>query len=341
MTDERSVRVLCIAATGQSGSTLLARLLGEVPGFRAVGEVGRIWDKGVDENMACSCGQPFRSCEFWGAVGDRAFGGWDAVDGRDTARLRDELAMAGTRFPHFVALPFLRRPELWPSFRDKASRYADLMRPVYQAMHEVTGGEILVDSMKIPSHVYLMTSAMPTLDVRIAHHIRDSRGFAYSNTKWVEKQGGEHRGSFRGRRPPWRSALRWNWFNEAFDHLRRTGVPSVRVRYEDLVHDPIPQLRRASDLFGVGLSADDLGFVHDDGVDFSPGHIGSGSRWRMTSGRIPLREDTEWATRLGDRDRRVVTAVTRPWLHRYGYRIEGALHTTTTEHPTNEAEPRL
>ena len=59
MTAPEPVRVLCVAATGQSGSTLLARMLGEVPGYQAVGEVGRVWDKGVDEHMNCSCGEPF------------------------------------------------------------------------------------------------------------------------------------------------------------------------------------------------------------------------------------------------------------------------------------------
>ncbi len=84
MTAEGSIRVLCVAATGQSGSTLLARMLGEVPGYRAVGEVGRIWDEGVEENMACSCGKAFRSCGFWGEVGERAFGGWQTIDGAGT-----------------------------------------------------------------------------------------------------------------------------------------------------------------------------------------------------------------------------------------------------------------
>lgn len=321
-----TVRVLCIAATGQSGSTLLARLLGEVPGFQAVGEVGRIWDKGVGDNMACSCGEPFRSCELWGQVGELAFGGWDGIDGLRVARLRDELAMAGTGLPHPVGLPFIERPDLWPSYRTKVRRYAGLMMPVYQALHDVAGGAVLVDSMKIPAHVYLMTNRMPGIDVRIAHHIRDSRGFAYSNTKWVEKQGGAQRGSHRGRRPPWKSAVRWTWFNAAFDHLERNGVPSMNVRYEDLVHDPAPQLRRVARLFGLDLSPDDLGFVHDDGIDFSPGHIASGSRWRMSSGRIPLREDVEWAEKLGDLDRRLVTTITRPLLRRYGYRVAGALH---------------
>lgn len=326
MIAEGPIRVLCIAATGQSGSTLLARMLGEVSGYRAVGEVGRVWDKGVDEDMTCSCGQPFGSCEFWGEVGQRAFGGWQNVDGVGTARLRDELQMAGTRFPHPTALPFLLRPSLWPAYREKVRRYAALMLPVYRAMHEISDGAVLVDSMKIPAHVYLMTRQMPELDVRVVHHIRDSRGFAYSNTKWVEKQGGEQRGSFRGRRPPWKSAVRWTWFNMAFDHLQRIGVPSAIVRYEDLVHDTMPQLRTSAALFGGELTNDDVGFIHEDGIDFSTGHIASGSRWRMSSGRIPLREDVEWAAKLSERDRRTVTTITRPLLRRYGYRVAGPLH---------------
>jgi len=331
MTTDGPIRVLCIAATGQSGSTLLARMLGEVPGYQAVGEVGRIWDRGLHDHIKCSCGEVFDSCEFWGEVGERAFGGWHNVDGAGAARLRAELQLAGTPIPHPVALPFLQHPNLMPGFREKVRRYADLMLPVYRAMHEITGGAVLIDSMKVPAHVYLMTKQMPELDVpeldvKVAHHIRDSRGFAYSNTKWVEKQGSKDRDEFRGRRPPWHSAVRWLWFNEAFDHLQRIGVPSAVVRYEDLVHDPQPQLRKAAGLFGEALSTDDLAFIHDDGIDFSAGHIASGSRWRMSSGRIPLREDIEWASKLSQRDWRTVTAITRPLLRRYDYRIGGPLH---------------
>jgi hypothetical protein len=95
-----SVRVLCIGATGQSGSTLLSRLLGALPGFEAVGEVGRIWDKGLIENVTCGCGRPFRDCSFWSRVGDRAFGGWDAVDAAEAARLRDALTLKERRLQH-------------------------------------------------------------------------------------------------------------------------------------------------------------------------------------------------------------------------------------------------
>lgn len=326
MTADGRPRVLCLAGTGQSGSTLTARLLGEVPGYRTVGEVGRIWDKGLDEDMACSCGKPFSSCAFWGEVGRRAFGGWQAVDGAATARLREELQTAGIHLRHPMALPLLQRATLWPAYHEKLRRYAALMLPVYRALHEMSDGAVLVDSMKIPAHLYLMTQHMPELDVRMLHQVRDSRGYAYSNTKWIQKQGGDHRGAFRGRRPPWKSAVKWMWVNEAFDHLQRIGVPAVVVRYEDVVHDPVPQLQEAAGLFGEALTADDVAFIHPHGIDFSPGHISSGSRWRMSSGRIPLREDIASAIKLQDRDRRVVTAITRPLLRRYGYRVDGPLH---------------
>ena len=57
--DRRPVRLLCIGATGQSGSTLLTRMLGRLPGVAAVGEVGRIWDKGILDNTACGSATRF------------------------------------------------------------------------------------------------------------------------------------------------------------------------------------------------------------------------------------------------------------------------------------------
>jgi hypothetical protein len=51
------------------------------------------------------------------------------------------------------------------------------MSPVYRALHEITGGKIIVDSMKVPAHVYLM-SRLPGVHVRLAHLVRDPRGYA-------------------------------------------------------------------------------------------------------------------------------------------------------------------
>ena len=106
-------------------------------------------------------------------------------------------------------------------------------------------------------------------------------------------------------------------------------MPTVRVRYEDLVHDPAPELRQVASMFGRHLSDDDLGFLREGEAELGAGHIASGSRGRLRSGRITLREDLEWVGSLTPGDRRTVTTLTRPLLRRYGYRVDGPLHGAT------------
>ena len=73
-------RVLFIGGWGRSGSTLLDRVLGHVPGVVSLGEVREIWVRGVIEDRPCGCDRPFSECPFWTEVGDRAWGGWRSFD---------------------------------------------------------------------------------------------------------------------------------------------------------------------------------------------------------------------------------------------------------------------
>jgi Sulfotransferase family len=312
------IRVLCIGATGQSGSTLLSRMLGRLPSFVAVGEVGRIWDKGLMSNVGCGCGAPFRSCRFWSQVGDEAFGGWDEIDPAEAVRLRDAVTLKARRAPHAAALPFILHPALWPALRADLEAYAALLGRVYRALDRVTEGRIIVDSMKLPGHVYL-ASTMPGLDARVVHLTRDPRGYAYSNTRWIEHQGGQA-GSFRARRTPSKSAVKWSWCNTAFEELARRGTPTRRVRYEDLVRSPRTTLLHAARVMDVSLPDDALWFVGDAEVQLVPQHLAAGSRWRLRHGATVLRPDDAWRGGLAPADRRTVSALTWPMRRRYGYR---------------------
>jgi hypothetical protein len=70
MTAQRSsdVKVLFLAGKGRSGGTLLASLLGQLPGFFNVGELNRLWDWGLVNNHHCGCGLPFQECPTWNAI---------------------------------------------------------------------------------------------------------------------------------------------------------------------------------------------------------------------------------------------------------------------------------
>ena len=70
-------RVIYLGGLGRSGTTLLERMLGGLPGVCALGEVVHLWQRGVRDDEQCACGRPFSACGFWCAVGERAFGGWD------------------------------------------------------------------------------------------------------------------------------------------------------------------------------------------------------------------------------------------------------------------------
>src|SRR3989442_14068903 len=73
------LRVLYIGGWGRSGSTLLDRMLGQVPGFFSLGEVREIWQSGLTENRPCGCGAPFPDCVLWTAVRQEAYGGLGPV----------------------------------------------------------------------------------------------------------------------------------------------------------------------------------------------------------------------------------------------------------------------
>ena len=75
-----TIKVLYIGGYGRSGSTLLDRLLGQMQGFHSVGEMWNIWQKCFIENQLCGCGKPFQECDFWSAVVEEGFGGFQQVD---------------------------------------------------------------------------------------------------------------------------------------------------------------------------------------------------------------------------------------------------------------------
>jgi hypothetical protein len=59
------VRVLYVAGTGRSGSTLVAAMLGQLRGAFAAGEVRYVWQRGLAERRPCGCGAPVPDCPVW------------------------------------------------------------------------------------------------------------------------------------------------------------------------------------------------------------------------------------------------------------------------------------
>lgn len=305
------VRVLFLGGLGRSGTTLLERVLGELPGVCPLGEVVHLWERDVRYGERCACGAPFHDCDFWWAVGDRAFGGWDNIDINRVLALRD--AVERTRF-----IPQLAAGRVPPETAEYAGYYAR----VYAAAAAVSGAEVLVDSSKHAALAYCLREA-PDIDLRVVHVVRDSRGVAYSWTKRVSRPEA-HGDDEMTRYTPGRSALLWNAHNGAFSLLRRTGTPVRRIRYEELLDNPRGAVYGLATYAGLDPSTLDLSFLHrdEDGADHAdlrPCHSAAGNPMRFTVGRVALRRDDAWRRSLHPRQRRLVSALTAPLLGRYGY----------------------
>ncbi len=309
-----SQRIVYIAGLGRSGSTLLERLLGELPDVCAVGEVVHMWRRSIVDDERCGCGEPFAGCEFWRRVGEVAFGGWAAVSVDRVAQLR--AAVDRNRF-----VPLLAGPALPPRFRRTLDEYAAYYRRVYAAVGVASGCGTIVDSSKHPSLAFCLRWA-PGLDLRVVHVVRDSRAVAHSWTKQVARPDAPAE-SYMRTFSPLASATQWNVQNAALHLLARVGTPTMRVRYEDLACAPEVTLRKIAAFAGLPADGPALRFLGKDATghwaDLTPAHTTSGNRMRFYTGRIPIRTDEAWRAAMSATQRTTVTALTLALLARYGY----------------------
>lgn len=310
--DADATTVLYLAGVGRSGSTLLERTLARMDGAVAVGEVVHIWERAVVANERCGCGAAFSDCPFWGEVGDRAFGGWDRLDGREIAELAARIDR--TRF-----VPFLVTSTGPADYRRDVARLADLLGKLYPAIRDVAGQRIVVDSSKDPSYAYLLERS-PRIDLRVLHAIRDAPAVAYSWAKLVERPDAE--GTVMAQWSPRRTSVLWSGLNMVVRGLRPRGVPIALARYEDFVADPAGSLAAA--LRGVDLPvppADGplMTGLRDGVVDLGVDHTVSGNPIRFSTGQMTIREDRAWEERFPVSDRRLVETLTAPVRLRFGY----------------------
>ena len=310
--DQAPVTVLYVGGMPRGGTTLLDLMLGQLPDHVAVGELFYIWLTGVERDRLCGCGKPFLQCEFWQEVGDRAFGGWDSLD----LPAMKQLVRSVDRT---LYLPLLLVPRAAPSFRRRLEEYQRTLTAVYQAIAAVSGCSVVVDSSKRPSLAYALRSA-PGVDLRVVHVVRDPRGVAQSWSQEVALPDGAGVRDHLKKRSSRLIARRWVTVHSMIGGLARLGVPSVTLRYEDLVVDPRGAMRSAAAITNSPLAADDLGFLAPDGLHVGPHHTVAGGRIRFRPSPMPLRLDEKWRREMPAGRRRFVELATWPLRTHHGYR---------------------
>jgi hypothetical protein len=305
--------VLYLGGVTRSGSTVIDRALGHLPGFVSTGELGLITTHGVVDNRLCGCGERFRDCPFWRKVGELAFGGWDSDEAQELVRLHP----AVTRHRH---VPLMLCPRLSSPYGRRLRRYAGLLSRLYAAIAEVSGASVVVDSTKAPAYAYVL-QAMPDADVRVAHLVRDSRGTAHSAAKQQVMKDSPDRVVHKHRYPPTVITARWMLYHLAFLAMHRWRRPQLLLRYEDFVRDPEPALLDLAHF--AGAPAQRAPFVDGTTLCLERTHTMAGNDSKFDAGPVRVREDDAWRTALPAGHRRVVTVLSWPLLRRWGYLRRG------------------
>lgn len=312
-----AVPVIYIAGIGRSGSTLLARTLGEVDGITAAGEVMHFFGRGLTNGELCGCGAPVPDCSMWGRVAHRIAPDSESLPATAIERLRHRIT-EGPLLPAVLSSLASRHLE------SDLQSYRSWLDRLYRAIRDEANAGLIVDSSKNAVYARLLQET-PGVQVFLVHLVRDSRGVAHSLGKEKRRPGTTRRTQdpYLDRRGPASASIFWSAAQLMVERLRNRGRHYLRVRYRDFVRRPGRTVRHILRRAGLTPHETDLRHIRDGTLNLGTHHVLAGNPIRGEVGTINLEEDTSWKRKLNPVARGLVTGLTFPLLRRYGYLTDG------------------
>jgi len=294
-----NLKIIYIAGSGRSGTTIIDRVLGTLDGVTSLNQV---YPFGEPERQYCSCGNNIEHCPFWTEV-MRNSAMLPAGTGR-LIQLREKI-------DHTRYLPLLFTSVGRRFLNDSLQEYLGRLRDLYSAIAVASGGNILVDSSKVASRA-LILSMIPGFEVYVVHMIRDVRGVAYSWQKKKKRKGGYLTG------PPFLQVLQSWIINNIAAELLSTRLSYIRICYEDFARQPRQTVE--SIISSVEpISEKNIEFNGDRSIKLNTIHSISGNPDRFQAGLTEINADIEWQERLGKKKKLTAKLFSYPLIKRYGY----------------------
>ncbi|NJL84278.1 MAG: sulfotransferase [Chloroflexaceae bacterium] len=227
----QTVKLLYIGGWGRSGSTILARILGQLEGFFHSGELRTLWIDGLKPQSQCGCGRLIRDCSLWRQILTHCFGSTDKIDRQTLTQL---LRQCEPRTYEILTA------SLWPpqarALQSRLQPYQAVLSQLYGAIQEVTSCKVIVDDSLHPGYAYTLAS-LPEIELYLVHLIRDPRATGYSWQKRLKKGIGSY--SFRD------NALGWCMRNLGVEWLAsQQQGRSLRLFYEEFALHPQSSLQK-------------------------------------------------------------------------------------------------
>ena len=228
------VSVLSVVGAGRSGTTVLASILGEVPGCASAGEIRWLWERGVLEGRPCGCGEKPLLCPVWAPIVEHVLStpGPDGTVPTVEAIVAAQQELDETR----NRLRILRGGAAerdWPAL--SLIRHVTAM--VVRDFAEATGADVVIDTSKRPLDAAVMAQ-VPDVDLYVVHMLRDPRAVAHSWRRAKAFSVGDQTRTMGTRKLP-ATVRRWLANALGTEALHRQVAPDhwQRLRYEDFCAD--------------------------------------------------------------------------------------------------------
>ncbi|WP_019503776.1 sulfotransferase [Pleurocapsa sp. PCC 7319] len=303
MQNNSKMKVLYISGFERSGSTIVNRVLGQIDGFVAWGELRDIWLHGIVENRICSCGHLFTDCLVWQQVFNEAFNGinkFKVLEMIELQKLTRSMVL-----PHYFGLIKDK------SFKKKVGQYLTNLEKLYQAIQVTTNSKVIVDSTKASWYGYIL-SLLPSIDLYVIHLVRNPKGICYSLEQ--RKLKGELECQWYN---PLHASLSWNLKNYAVEMLLNSSSKRyLRISYENFIQNP--QMIVEHILNFLDEKATNLPFIDSSTVKMSTDHIIAGSpSSRSDIGTVKLSLDEKWQQSMRKLDQALISISTFPIAKKY------------------------
>lgn len=223
------MKVVAIAGSGRSGSTLVAQLLTQQQGVFNLAQLRNIW-AAFAANAVCSCGQHLQDCAVYGQT----------------------LNAASVDDMHALSVAFFKDADSRMDWSDDQTRlqlkkthsgFLSRLKQTLAGLAELTGSNTFVDASKNPS-MALAFDLLEEVDLYVLNLVRDPRAVASS---WRQKGKSlmgvrRHVGIWRSRQDRlerWGENLRHKFHITQFENFARSPVTELsKIEYWCGLHLP-------------------------------------------------------------------------------------------------------
>ncbi len=299
-------KILYIAGTGRSGSTITDVLLGQSKDVSSFGELINLFKSGWINNEFCSCGKSVNECEFWRKVREE----WED----ENSLTVNQYLQLQNKYTKLRYLLLLWKNSIYPSKEFICFKKSTIT--LFKVISRHMDSKVILDSSKSPIWMYALK--IMGFNLNVLHLVRDGRGVTNSLKKHFTpnvKQGVQKELKPKS---TIRTALFWIITNLLVVYLKNESEYML-VKYEELLNNWEEELNQIGDKFKIDVSIPLSKVKNREALE--KGHTVAGNRLRMRDDVVVKTNQKKSWDNLSKNDIRIFNFIAGWLLKKYNYKL--------------------